>query len=630
MISSGRYLVPSLLALLLLAVGDGALVAQEGRFVRSIVSEDLGVRNGAGLEMPNPFSGGFDLTRIGLWENDRDGLPDLWTYNFGGEFRRYGNRDGETFVRVLDTTINALPIRSWFRFADITGDGAPELFTSGARSEVMQMTNLGGTSSTPDFGAPDTVRRADGSPIYTEQLTVPTLVDIDNDGDRDLFSGNVDGTVTFYENTGSATEPEFTFRTNRYEGLLVLSPAEAREKEDPHAASSLHGASVIDFADLDGDDDLDMLFGDFFTKRLLHFENRGTKGVADFDTLWVDSAFAPFGDQVFSSGFNQAASGDLDRDEDIDVFVSSLLASALAIPLERYENRGTATSPQMRRASTNPTGEIDVGRRAAPTWISDTVRTGLLLGAEDGSITWYELNQEKGEELREVRRYPLQGLSAAMPAAGDLDGDGVAEIVVGKSDALDGTTMRLYRFVGEDLVRVEWQLDTTFNIVRSGASPALVDLDGDGDLDLFSGGRNGRFSLFRNVGTPTDPLFEVDTPPAPFDTLDLGSHASPRFADLDGDGDQDAIVGSRGEIPGTLDTIRFYLNEEGTFRENALYPRLEAGQYPVPLLRNTPALRALLVGTGPGGLLYFVDALRSSVEEGEDLRNLQLDLSRAW
>lgn len=599
-----------LLVSILLLTTVGRLAAQPTD--RMISPPDVEVRTSSGDILPNPFSGGLDLTRIGLWDDDRDGYPDLWTFNLGGEFRRYDNRGGLLYVREDDRRLDDLPIRSWFRFADIDRDELADLFTSGARSEVMILRNVG-SPGLPVFAPADTLRQADRSVIYTEQLTVPTFVDIDDDGDLDLFAGNVDGTITFYENVGSAGDPSFTFRTNRYEGLVVLSPAGTRKGEEVPTVQ--HGASVLDFVDLDGDEDEDILFGDFFTTGLLYFENRGTPRQADFDTLWVDTAFAPFGDQVRSTGFNQAESGDVDRDGDIDVFVSSLLASARTSPIELYENRGTPSTPLLIRALSNPTGEIDVGRRAAPAWIEDQERRGLLVGSEEGTLTWYPVEIE-GNTIRitERRRYRLEGLTSAIPTAGDLDGDGRAEIVVGKSDALDGTTMRLYRFDGDDIVRIPWQLDTTFNVVRSGAAPRLVDIDGDRDLDIFVGGRNGRFALFLNVGTRTAPLFEVRTPPVPFDTLDLGANAAPGFVDLDGDGDPDAIVGARDNTTtGDLDSIRIWINEGGIFREDPAWPPRRVSQYPVPLWLDIAGRTILLIGTGPGGLLWYGDPAASSV-----------------
>ncbi|MGE3801371.1 MAG: FG-GAP repeat domain-containing protein [Candidatus Kapaibacterium sp.] len=583
------------------------------------------VAESSGDLLLNPFAGGLDLTRIGLMDIDGDGDPDLFAMNISERLRFYRNEGGTLFRREVLTGWESAPLRSWFRLSDIDGDGDADLFTSGERSELLLLRNNGSNLS-PLLAEGDTVRQSDGTVIYTEQLTVPTFADIDTDGDLDLFSGNVDGTITYYENVGSREVADFLFRSRKYEGLLVLSPAgTVREKEDRSTASASHGASVLDFVDLDGDLDLDILFGDFFTKKLLHFENRGTQFVPDFDTLWVDSAFAPSGDVVVSVGFNQAVSGDIDKDSDFDVFVSSLLASASDRPVELYINEGTPTAPQMRRRSANPTSEIDVGRFSSPVFFKDSEHHGLLVGSEDGSVTWYEIDESGGRTRMNLsRRFVLNGVTLSALAAGDLDNDGKWEVVVGKGDALDGTTLQLYRFEGDDLLRTPWQLDTTFNIARSSASPTLGDIDNDGDLDLFVGARNGRFYLFRNIGSSTTPIFEVQPPPPPFDTLDLGADAVPRFADIDGDNDLDLIVGSRQSETLDYDTVRFWVNVEGLFREESKWPPMAVARNPVPLYLRLLEGNFLLIGTRPGGLIALADSSgTSSVDRHQLLPSTQ-------
>ena len=75
------------------------------------------------------------------------------------------------------------------------------------------------------------------------------------------------------------------------------------------------------------------------------------------------------------------------------------------------------------------------------------------------------------------------------------------------------------------------------------ATPKLIDFDGDGDLDLVAGSSNS-ISFLENVGGPTQPQFVQRTGQAnPFDGI-VGSFLTPSLADLDGDGKIDtAVVG---------------------------------------------------------------------------------------
>ena len=131
------------------------------------------------------------------------------------------------------------------------------------------------------------------------------------------------------------------------------------------------------------------------------------------------------------------------------------------------------------------------------------------------------------------------------PSFADLDGDGDLDAVVGTFDG----TLHYFQNTGTAIAAAfteQTGAANPFNGLDVGgwARPNFADLDGDGDLDAVVGEGFGTLHYFENTGSAIAAVFTARTGAAnPFNGVDLGSFSNPSFADLDGDGDLDAIVG---------------------------------------------------------------------------------------
>ena len=141
--------------------------------------------------------------------------------------------------------------------------------------------------------------------------------------------------------------------------------------------------------------------------------------------------------------------------------------------------------------------------------------------------------------------------TGSAPVFFDYNRDGLMDIIIGNESKQFGATelsarLVLYLNTGT-LAEPSYNLTDTnvFNLEQFGLFsiyPAFGDLDGDGDEDMIIGDFDGKLHFFENKST-TGSSFPTIT--ANYFNIDVGSMATPQIVDVNKDGKLDLLVGER-------------------------------------------------------------------------------------
>lgn len=429
------------------------------------------------------------ISRIRMRDIDMDGYDDIVMGIFGGGNRVYlndrmgGFKDASTdlFSAESDYTRD-------IAIADMDGDGDPDIAAANNGQNRLYLNNGDGF---------DNVTTDADLPPDSDSSFMGRLVDIDDDGDPDLVIANF-GDDRLYLNNGDG----------------MFSDITATHLPDDNNDMTY----AVAVGDIDGDGMVDMAFANDESHNRLYI-NKGAGRFADVSYNLPD-------DNDPSHDIDLV---DIDDDRDIDIIISNM-----GIQNRIYINDGRGRFRD--ETSERFPSDSDISYHAASGDIDRDGDIDLIFANIGSKITLY-LNDGDGFFSDGSHLLPDKVSDSDGVALGDLNGDGYLDIFIGNFpfDTRDGIRNWVYLNNGDgsfmDVTETHFPdlIDQTCNVV-------ITDIDNDGDPDLIASNQ-GQSHLYLNDGNAVFSDVTDLYMPSERDTT-RGIEAG----DIDGDGDIDMIL----------------------------------------------------------------------------------------
>tara|TARA_B100000287_G_scaffold111932_1_gene104305 strand:- start:465 stop:2618 length:2154 start_codon:yes stop_codon:yes gene_type:complete len=504
-------------------------------------SQDLIVRKN-GVELVNPWAGGANVPQFSPIDLNADNILDLMIFDKNGDqincFINHGTEGIVDYHYAPEYNLKFPELEDWVLLRDYNCDNKMDILTSfNGGIRVYKNTSIDEDLNFQLIGTILTNRGSGPTNLYVSSVDIPHIGDIDYDGDLDILTFTIIGSHVEWhknnsvENFGTCDSLNFEledecwgdFSENFSDNSVTLYDCE-KSKNTANPIETRHSGSTLTALDLNHDSYFELLLGDITFDNIVMLENSASSENALM--ISQDTEFPNYSESVNLSRFPAAYYFDFDNDNKKDLIVAPN-GNNVSHNFENiwfYKNQSNDESVHLNLIARNALLDqmIEVGSGAHPVFfdynndsLMDIIVANYGYYTENGNfnsqLALYEnVGSTNNPEFEWVTDdYSDLGTlnfeNNITPTFGDLDGDGDQDMILGDSD---GKIHLLNNIYFNDASNFFIDAIEYFDIdVGSFASPFLIDLDRDGDLDLIIGSRQGQIFHYNNEGSPSEPNF---------------------------------------------------------------------------------------------------------------------------
>lgn len=560
------------------------------------IDQGIPVQDANGDTLAMPWAGGINAAQFNKMDLNDDGVEDLVLYDrMANKVIAFLVENNEYHYAPEYETMFPEELTNWLLLRDYNCDGKKDIFT-GDILGIRVYTNI--TPDTPgapldwehflfytEPGEPKsqallTMGTEAKSNLQLQYDDLPSIEDVDGDGDLDIFNvrftGN--GTIEYHKNSsmedyGRCDSLEFARVTMKWGGLTECNCEEFAFNNTvcnpggrvKHAA----GKSLLTI-DVNGDGSLDLLFSEATCTELSFLANTGTLSAPVINSATNFPPSDPVNFLIFPAPYYEDV--DFDNVKDLlitpNIYGKTYLNTDLQNSNWFYKNTGTNTHPTFAFLKNNLLQDkmIDVGDNSVPAFADydndgdyDMFISENTSAATASAIYLYENTGTASQPSFKLLTDNYANFTNALYynvkiQFAYINNDNMTDLVFTGTSFADGVT-RLHYMANQgsgtfqfspasiQTIPVDLDLFITENV-------AVAYVDEDGLPDLLVGRRTGNLEYWKNTGVKGSPSYTLANDAyLGIASSVLRQNVSADIADLDADGKVDLIIGDQtGEI----------------------------------------------------------------------------------